>query len=266
MSTVTAIHIYPMKSTKGIALSCAPVEPWGLAGDRRWLLVDAEQKFVTQREHPVLATLSSIPDHTGLTLSAPGRGSVHVPFPARGEPADVTIWKSTVAAAHAGGADAWLSDIVGFDVRLVYLDDPTRRAVDPDYAAPGDTVSFADDFPLLLASTASLAALNGWLADDGHPALPMNRFRPNVVVDGFDPWAEDHWTLLRIGDVTFRSVKPCARCVVTTIDQETLAKGREPLRVLAKHRRVDQEVRFGQNLIPDHRGTIHLGDPVEILA
>lgn len=264
--SLASIHIYPVKAAKGRALTWSHVEPWGLAGDRRWLVVDNSGKFCTQRELHRLALLSAVAVDGRLELSAEGHGSVAVPVPAGDELTTVTVWRSTVSAAVSEGADAWLSEFLDKDVRLVYLDDPTRRAINPDYARPGETVSFADGYPLLLASADSLAALNGWLDEQDHPALPMNRFRPNVVVSGFPAWAEDEWTLLRIGEVEFRSVKPCDRCVVTTIDQDTGEKGREPLRVLARHRQVDQKVFFGQNLIPNGPGTISVGDEVEILG
>jgi len=154
-------------------------------------------------------------------------------------------------------------------VRLVWLDDPTRRVVTQAYGEPGDRVSFADAFPLLLANTASLDALNGWLLESGsvEGPLPMARFRPNVVISGAPPWVEDDWTgrRIRVGEVTFRVVKPCGRCVVTTTDQETGERGHEPLRALARHRRVGQELRFATSLIPDGPGTIAVGDPVEVL-
>jgi uncharacterized protein YcbX len=267
MGSLASIHFYPLKAAKGLGPASAVVEPWGLAGDRRWLIVDTDGRFVSQREHAKLALLTVTPTEGGVTLSAADHLDLAVAVPDRGPLLDVTVWRSTVAATPAGtDADTWLSAFLDTDVRLVYLDDPTRRPVDPHFGRPEDRVSFADGYPVLLTSTASLSALNGWLAETGDSPLPMNRFRPNVVVDGFAPWAEDNWTLLRIGEVTFRSVKPCGRCVVTTTDQDTAVRGRQPLAALTQHRRVDQDVLFGQNLIPDGRGTIRVGDPVEVLG
>jgi uncharacterized protein YcbX len=176
-----------------------------------------------------------------------------------------------MAASRAGDvADEWFGDVLGRPVRLVWLDDPTRRPTNPAYSMPTDRVSFADGYPLLLANAASLDALNGWLLESGDDEgpLPMTRFRPNVVVSGGQPWAEDDWIgrRLRVGDVTFRAVKPCDRCMVTTIDQESGEKGRQPLRMLAKHRNVDQGLLFGLNLIPDGTGRIAVGDPLEPLS
>jgi uncharacterized protein YcbX len=158
------------------------------------------------------------------------------------------------------------------DVRLVYLDDPTRRATNPDYSQDGDMVSFADGYPLLLVTEESLARVNEWIADGRHAAegpLPMSRFRPNVVVAGNAAFAEDGWRLVRIGDVTFRVAKQCGRCVFTTVDPGTAARGKEPLATLARHRRWDGNVWFGVNLIPDaprDGGVIRVGDPVTIVA
>ena len=160
-----------------------------------------------------------------------------------------------------------MSAALSASVRLVWLDDPTRRTVDPGYAHEGDTVTFADGFPLLLTSVASLDALNDLIVESGSPEgpAPMTRFRPNVVVSGAPPWAEDRWTggRIRVGDVTFRVPKPCARCVVTTTDQETGERGQEPLATLGKHRNIDGNLLFGVNLIPDHPGRIAVGDRVE---
>jgi uncharacterized protein len=263
---LASIHIYPMKGCRGIDLSESAVEPWGLAGDRRWLLVDADFRFVSQREHSSLARL--VVRHgpgAGITVSSDGYPSLAVAAPDLDEMLKVTVWSSTVAAAAAGAeADAWFSAFVGEPVRLVYLDDPTRRAVDPEFGAEGDVVSFADGYPLLLTSAGSLDQLGDWLVEAGERPVPMNRFRPNVVVTGFEPWAEDTWRRIRIGSVLFRVAKPCGRCVVTTTDQITGARGSQPLRILGAKRRFGKSLVFGQNIIPDAPGLIRVGDPVEI--
>jgi hypothetical protein len=184
----------------------------------------------------------------------------------------VNVWKYDLLATPAGDeAAAWLTRVAGEPVRLVYLDDPTRRHVDPKFSQDADRVSFADAYPLLLTSEASLAALNTLIEAGPHPGeapLPMTRFRPNVVVAGAQAWAEDSWRRLLIGDVAFRAVKGCDRCVFTTIDPDTAVKGKEPLRTLARYRRWDGKVWFGVNLIPDNPrpdALLHPGDPVEIL-
>ncbi|MFF9864630.1 MOSC domain-containing protein [Streptomyces sp. NPDC013953] len=270
---VSSLHIHPVKSLGGSAPAEAVVEPWGLAGDRRWMLIDASAKAVTQRQHARLALASAaLGEGGGITLSAPGREPLPVPVPSGATSTVVTeIFGTKVEAVPAGAAaDAWLSAYLGEDVRLVHLDDPARRRpIDPDYAQPGETVSFADGFPLLVTTTASLDALNSLIAQGDHPdegPLPMERFRPTVVVDGTAPWDEDRWTRIAIGEVTFRVAKPCGRCIVTTTDQRTARRGKEPLRTLARHRLIDRRMVFGQNLVPEGTGTLRTGDPVEILG
>ncbi len=263
---LTSIHIYPLKGGRGLDLGAAAVETWGLAGDRRWMLADENFRFISQREHASMARLVvRFGPGAGLRVSAEGHAPLAVPVPDGADLVKVTVWDAAMLAAGAGPeADAWFSAYLGQPARLVYLDDPTRRAVDPGYGRPGDVVNFADGFPLLLTSAASLDQLGGWLTADGDQPVPMNRFRPNLVVTGFEPWAEDRWRRIRIGDVSFRVAKPCGRCVVTTTDQLTGARGRQPLRMLARHRRFGKELVFGQNLIPETPGHLQVGDPVEI--
>ncbi|SDX93409.1 hypothetical protein SAMN05444365_101127 [Micromonospora pattaloongensis] len=266
---IESLHTYPIKGCHRLDHDGAQVEPWGLAGDRRWLLVRPDGRALTQRDIPLLARIQPVPQPDGgLAVHAGGRPELRVPRPDDGDLIDVTVWSSTLAATRAGAAaDEWFSALLGRPVRLVWLHDPTRRPIDPAYSGPTDRVSFADSYPLLLGNAASLDALNGWLFESGdvEGPLPMTRFRPNVVVAGAAPWAEDDWVgrRLRIGDVLFRAVKPCDRCVVTTTDQETGERGRQPLRVLGEHRNVDQDLMFGLYLIPDGTGPIAVGDPLE---
>ena len=280
---LASIHIYPLKAGRAVDQSESAVEPWGLAGDRRWLVVDGAGRFVSQREEPALAGVIAAYPAAGadqaaggrpgptdaITLSAAGYPPLKVAMPEADDDTEmvpVAVWESRVCAAAAGQeADDWLGRLLHRDVRLVYLDDPTRREVDQDYGDPGDRVSFADGYPLLLTSAGSLEALGDWLAEDGHPPVPMNRFRPSVVVAGAPAWAEDGWRRIRIGSATFRVVKPCGRCVVTTIDQATGRRGRQPLELLGRRRRFGQQVVFGQNMIPDAPGSIRVGDPVQVL-
>jgi uncharacterized protein YcbX len=269
---LSSLHIHPVKSLGGFAPAEAVVEPWGLAGDRRWMLIDASAKAVTQRQHARMALASAaLGEGGGITVSAPGREPLSVPVPSGATGTVATeIFGTKVEAVPAGAAaDAWFSAYLGEDVRLVHLDDPARRRpIDPGYARPGETVSFADGFPLLVTTTASLDALNSLVAQGDHPdegPLPMERFRPTVVVDGTAPWDEDRWARIAIGEVTFRVAKPCGRCIITTTDQRTARRGKEPLRTLARHRLIDQRMVFGQNLVPEGTGTLRTGDPVEIL-
>jgi uncharacterized protein YcbX len=273
---LTDVWRYPVKSCRGEQLAGAQVEPWGLAGDRRWMIVDGDGEVVTAREHPqlVLVTPSIDPEAGVIRLAMPGLPELEVPVPdtttARLVP--VKVWRSELVAALASDeAGQWLSKVAGEEVRLVYLDDPTRRPTSPAHSQPGDVVSFADGYPLLLTSEESLAQLNDWIAAGPHAAegpLPMKRFRPSVTVAGADAFAEDAWRLVRIGDVAFRVAKPCDRCVFTTIDPVTAGKGKEPLVTLARYRRWDGAVWFGMNLIPDRPSqgaTIRVGDPVQVV-
>jgi len=271
---LTDIWRYPVKSCRGERLAEARVEPWGLAGDRRWMVADTEGGPVTAREHPRMLLITPELDAGGdkITLSSPDLPDLVVPVPSGAQLVQANVWGAGLLASPAGDdAAAWLSGIIGEPVRLVYLDDPARRPIRPDYSDPGDRVSLADAFPLLLTTEESLAALNGWIAGGPKAAqgpVPMRRFRPSVVVAGAPAWAEDDWRRLRIGPATFRSVKGCDRCVMTTIDPDTAAKGHEPITTLSRYRRWDGKVWFGVNLIPDNPGSdaiLRPGDPVEIL-
>ena len=267
---LASIHIYPIKGTRAVDLDESLVEPCGLAGDRRWLLVDADGRFISQREEPTLArVIVGYTTSRSISVSAAGHGPISVGAPALESGAEllkVTVWSSTVLAAAAGcEADEWFSAYLGRAARLVYLDDPTRRPVDQQYGAEDDVVSFADGYPLLLTSMDSLDALASWLVEAGDDPVPMNRFRPNVVVAGAEPWSEDQWRRIKIGSVSFRVAKPCGRCVVTTIDQVTAQRGSQPLKMLGRRRRFGQQLVFGQNIIPDSPGVIRAGDPVQIL-
>ncbi|MFI2781156.1 MOSC domain-containing protein [Streptomyces sp. ALB3] len=269
---LSAVYIHPVKSLAARAAGEAVVEPWGLDGDRRWMLIDHEDRVVTQRQQPRMAQVSAeLLPGGGLALSAPGSPSLTVEEPGPGRTVVAELHRSEVEVAVAAeAAHAWFSTRLGAEVRLVHLDAPShRRPVDPEFGRPGETVSLADGFPLLLTASASLDALNSLVAQGDHPdegPLPMNRFRPNVVVDGTAPWAEDGWKRIGIGEVTFRVVKPCGRCVVTTTDQRTADRGREPLHTLARHRRDGKRLLFGQNMIPEGTGVIRVGDPVRVLG
>ncbi|MCX5418711.1 MOSC domain-containing protein [Streptomyces sp. NBC_00078] len=268
-----SIHVHPVKAFRGLAPREAVVEPWGLAGDRRWALIDARGKVVTQRQQPRLAQAAAeLVAGGGVRLSAPGKSplTVRVPRPVGTVPLEIFGDKVEGVPAEDAAVHAWCSDYLGVDVRLVHMDDPAaRRPVDPEFARPGETVGFADGFPLLLTTSASLDALNSLIAQGSQPAdgpLPMNRFRPNVVVAGTDAWAEDDWSRIAVGEVTFRVAKMCGRCVVTTTDQDTGERGKEPLATLGRHRRIGSSLVFGQNLVPLSPGTIRVGDPVTVLA
>jgi uncharacterized protein YcbX len=270
VAVLSAINRYPVKSCRGHRLPTATVEPWGLAGDRRWLVVDDDGQGMTAREHPRMLLVTPTPSADGgLHLESPDAPPIEVAVP-HGEIVPVKVHSSALAGTPAAlDACAWFSKIVGESARLIYLDDPTRRQPNPRFALPTDYVSFADAYPLLLATSASLAQLNDWIADgpraDEGP-LPMTRFRPNVVVDGTAPWEEDGWRRIRIGTAEFRVVKGCDRCVMTMTDPDTALRSKEPIATLAKYRRWDGETWFGMNIIPDTPGAeIAVGDEVVVL-
>jgi uncharacterized protein YcbX len=263
---------YPVKSCRGERLDAAVVEPWGLAGDRRWMVVDGAGEAVTAREYPPMILVTPRLDGDRIRLTSPGLPELTVPVPSGEALVPVSVHGNGLAAAPAGDeASEWLGKIIGEPARLVYLDDPTRRAPNPAYSQPADRVSFADGYPLLLTTPGSLDALNDWILEGRHAAegpLPMTRFRPSVVVTGAPAWAEDGWRRLRIGEVTFRVAKLCDRCVLTTVDPRTAARSREPLVTLARHRSWGGKIWFGANLIPDNPragAMISVGDPVTIL-
>jgi len=262
-AAVRALFVYPVKSCRGIALERAVLERRGVRHDRRWMIVDAEGVFVTQRTEPRLACIEVAVDDA-LVLRAPHAPPLRVPFepPPGAARRRVRVWRDQADALDCGPeASAWLSAWLGAPASLVFMPDDVERPVDPKRARPGDIVGFADAYPLLLASTSSLDELNARL----DTPVPMDRFRPNVVVDGCAPWAEDGWRRVRIGDVPVRVLKPCDRCVVTSTDQRTGERGVEPLRTLASFRKHGNEVLFAQNAVHDAPGTIAVGDAVTVL-
>ena len=265
MLRVDEIRIYPVKGLRGLSVREADVEPWGLAGDRRWMAVDPQGKFISQRQFPRMAVIDAALRDGGLRLARSGFEPIDIPGPENGAaPVEVAIWKSRVAACPAGPtADAWLSEALGAPCRLVYMADPANaRPADPDYALPADRVSFADGYPLLVTNAASLTDLNARL----ERPVTMDRFRTSVLVSGAPAWAEDGWRRLRIGAAEFAVPKNCDRCAVVTVDQATglKAEDNEPLRTLGTFRRDARgRIVFGQNLIPTRLGRIAVGDAVD---
>ncbi len=259
---LSGVYVYPIKSCGGISLQSAELGPTGLLQDRRWMLVDESGGFVSQRRHPKLALISPSLTPDRLIVSAPGMPDLEVPLEGEtGERLDVEVWGDVQRGAPAGGvADRWFSRFLGVSCRLVRKPDDDVRPVDSAYARSGDQTSFADGFPLLLISSASLEDLNGRL----DRPVSMNRFRPNLVVDGCGPYAEDGWGEVRLGDAVFRVAEPCPRCAITTVDQESGERGKEPLKTLATYRKAEGEVWFGRNLIHTSFGTVRIGDPVEV--
>lgn len=260
---VASLHIYPVKSLGGVSCSSFIFEPWGPERDRRWMVVDAEGRFLTQRQLPVMAQIKPIMRENGLTLTHEHAATLDVDCPSRLDRQSVTVWKSDVLTCDAGDKAAeWLSSILGKACRLVYMDEP-QKARKQHYEGYDYPTSFADGFPGLLCTEASLNNLNERLA---HP-VPMERFRPNIVVSGALPWAEDQWGLLAVGEAVLRVVKPCSRCIMTTVDQASghIPEAGQPLKELGTFRRQEKGIMFGQNVIVEKPGRVKLGDSVRCL-
>ena len=266
-TTVQSLHVYPVKGLKGIDLERSSCTERGLEHDRRWMVVDREGEFITQRSHPKMATVWTDLDHEGLALSAPDMPEVRVPFDPGVAPLErVRVWKSVVKAVPASReADRWLSDYLEDDLRLVYMPPESKRFSNPHYAGADRQVGFADGYAFLVISQASLDDLNRRLAARGHGVLPMNRFRPNIVVGGSAPYAEDGWKDFRVGEALLRGVKPCGRCEVTTTDQSTGdVRGPEPLATLATYRDSSEfGLMFGMNCVAVEPGAVRVGDRLE---
>jgi uncharacterized protein YcbX len=273
---LTGLNIHPVKSTAIRPVASADVMLGGLDGDRTWVIVDAEGVLVSARElHSLFAITPDTPTTdpslaSALRLRAADLLDLLVDVPT-GDRVRARIHEQELQGLPAGPeADAWLRKALGRDgLRLVWCDDPTRRTLNPAHSRPEDYTAYADGYPVTIASEVSLRQLNDWITEgaldrgEEPPApLPMERFRPNVVVDGDTPFAEDDWTSVVVGDVRFRVAKPSDRCVMTTIDLESLQTSKEPIRTLARHRLVDHKTLFAVNLIPETTGRISVGDEV----
>lgn len=263
---LAAIAVYPLKSGAGQELDSAVVGARGLSGDREWMLVDSEGHFITGRQCPRLVLLRTRRlDDGGLLVAGLDGEDLRVPLPSSATRLRSAVWGHPVDAADAGDAAAlWFSNVLEQPVRLLHADAAMQRALDPDYAQSGDETAFADGFPLLLLSRSACDALSSRVGRD----LGWQRFRPNLLIDDVPSHAEDGWRRIRVGGIEFDVVKPCVRCVFTTIDPERglpEADG-EPLRTLKTYRRGTKGITFGQNLIPRGSGRLRVGDPLEVLA
>jgi uncharacterized protein YcbX len=276
---ISEINIYPVKSLKGVGLGEARVTKGGFERDRRWMITDIGSKFLTQRELPKMASISIALEYDGLRFSAPNTGDrIVAARPNTGESGQVQVWTSVCTAEfYDETVNQWFSDVLGTQCRLVYMPEETKRGINPIFNTGDDIVSFADGYPFMALSEASLEDLNSRL----EASLPMNRFRPNLVISGAESYAEDGWKRVRIGDTIFRGTKPSARCSITTVDQARgVFAGKEPLRTLAGYRQAKQvmpdaytamgmggnDVLFGQNLVPENVGDmIRVGDEVEVI-
>ena len=264
---VSELNIYPVKGLAGISLSNSQMTSRGLAHDRRFMLVDEDNEFLTQREHPQMATIRTTIAAERLSFISAFDDSIDVPLtPAPQTTRIVRVWNSHVHAhSVSADADTWLSEQLGAKVHLVYMPDSSERLCNPQYATHNEIVSFADGFPVLIANAASLADLNTRIVARGGQAIPMSRFRANIVVEGADAWSEDDWRAITIGETIFEAVKPCARCQVTTTDQTTgEVRGPEPLATLSTFREFEKGIMFGINLVPVKMGAVKQSDVVSL--
>lgn len=261
---VSELTIYPIKSCAGIDLPSASTTSRGFAYDRYWLITQPDGTFMTQRDFPQMVHIQTRVDNNRLYFSAPDMDEISVYAKFVGTELSVQVWGNSGIETYDYGdkAAGWLSSFLQTDCRLVRMKDTYQRNVNSKYAMQEtDQVGFADAYPFLLITQASLDDLNGRLAEP----VPLNRFRPNIVIAGTEPFAEDTWRRIRVGEVVFEVVKPCARCVITTTDQTTGERSKEPLKTLTTYRQQDDGVMFGQNLIHHHLGTVNIGDEVEVL-
>lgn len=257
------MFVYPIKSCAGFPVGQWDATATGFRHDRRWMLVDDDGAFLSQRRLPRMALIRTRLADDQLLVSAPGMPPLDLPLQPEGPRTLASVWGDAVEVLRAGkDADGWFSGFLSVPCRLVFMPEDSVRPVDLAYSRAGDRASLSDGFPFLLVSAASLDDLNARMPEP----LPMDRFRPNLVVEGCGPYAEDGWSRVRIGEVEFRVVKPCARCAITTTDQKSAGRGKEPLRTLATYRKVGSDVLFGQNLIPDSQGTLRTGDPLDVLG
>ncbi|WP_158229093.1 MOSC domain-containing protein [Chitinimonas sp. BJB300] len=255
------IYIHPLKSCRGNRLDSALVEAMGLEHDRRWMLIDIDGNFMTGRQYPKLVLIEVVADEAGATFSARGADTLRVEHQEMVERLPVVVWRSAFdAQTGSWNADFWFSDFLGVACRLVYIGTDTSRRSNIDPTVP---VGFADGYPLLLIGSASLADLNTRLSQP----VTMRHFRPNLVINTEHAYAEDDWRHIRIGDVMFENVKPCARCIFTTVDPDsaTLHAERQPLEALNTYRRSESGTIFGVNLVARSQGVLRLNDPVVVL-
>ena len=259
---VSGLSIYPVKSCRDIKQNASYVENFGLKNDRRWMIVDENGVMLTQRKISKMCLIQPEVVVNGITLHTSIMNSIHVAYPLNNEKITVKVWSDECQAFDAGDLAAnWLSDVLSTKCRLVYFPEDEFRQVDLTYAEEGDKTAFSDGFPLLLISQASLDDLNQRLINP----ITMNRFRPNIVVDGCEPFAEDYWKKIRISEMNFRIVKPCSRCVIPSINIETAMREDEPTKTLESYRKRGKKIFFGQNVIANNIGSIEVGMSVEIV-
>lgn len=268
---VSKLFVHPVKSLAGISVNRFAIDRFGPAGDRRWMVVNEKGHFLTQRQYAGMALIKTALNESGLqgnhlTLLAADGNQIQLSPGHVGDVITVTVWGDQCEALVAPEAvNLWMSEQLGVKCRLVFMPEQNRRQVDTDFAEQGETVGFADGFPLLLTTEASLQDFNDKLSLISTLTVDMDRFRPNVVVSGNEPWAEDQWRRIRIGEAIFRVAKPCSRCAIPTIDPTTGHKQADVFRALKQHRQRDGKVYFGQNLLVEKAAPLQTGDEVEVL-
>jgi len=269
---ISELHLYPFKSARGIALPQAAIDARGLSGDRRMMLVDSSGHFVTQRDLPELARLTALPGAAYLRLMLDDGPEMMVAPPHPERRMDVAIWRSIVSAAVADDSvNGRLSEWFGRDLKLVFFDGASTRSAGLDWIADDTPVGFADGYQILVTTTGSLRALNDDMEAHGEGSVGMERFRPNIVIDCDEPFAEDFWATLEIGGLRLDLVKPCARCIMTTQDQQTGSReGADPMPAMGRIRmsadRRVPGVLFGWNAVPRGEGLVRVGDAVSVLG
>lgn len=263
---VVSLRIHPVKSTAITPVPRAHVGLAGLRGDREWMIVDESRSMVSARELPVLfgirAQLVEGDGPPAVTLSAGGSSYT---VRAGGPAIEATMFTRPPMRVEAAAESTtqWLEDVTGrAGLDVVWCANPAERTLNPQFSRPDDRAAFQDGYPVTIASMASLRQLNEWIKQGGGDPVGIDRFRPNVVIDGDVPFAEDDWTTVQIGGVRFRAAKPVDRCVMTLVEPTSLAKGKEPIRTLSRHRKWDGKTWFCHHLIPDTEGEIGIGDPV----
>ncbi len=267
MLTISELNIYPIKSLRGISVKSAKVTDRGFEHDRRWMLIDYRGNFMTQREYPQMAFINVEIETDGLNVyhrNKKDSGKYFIPFNiSKTKAITVPIWEDNCTAFLVGAdSDKWFSEALEVECKLVYQPDEAHRIVDEKYSKNNkELVSFADGYPFLMIGQASLDDLNSRLEDP----LPMNRFRTNIVFTGGEPYQEDKMKRFKIRNIIFYGVKPCARCVITTTNQETAERLAEPLKTLATYRKVENKVLFGMNLLHEGEGEVKVGDAIEII-
>ena len=268
MLKLSEIYIYPIKSLGGIHLDVANITTRGLENDRRFMLIDEKGRFMSQREHPQLAIFQTKIEDTFLKVTHKKTGqilSINLSSNSQLTPLSVTIWDDETSAIEVSNdASLWFTQILEIPTRLVYMPEESQRKTDPQYSLTGEEItSFSDGYPILIIGQSSLNDLNNRLANP----VNINRFRPNFVFTDGEPFEEDNWHEFAVGNIRFFGVKPCARCIMTTIDQETgEKKGKEPLLTLNKYRKAGNKILFGQNVLISQLGTVSVGDDVTVIS